>query len=85
MAAYSIFDLKKKKLPEIRCNLPQTACGLLNLFARHNFSKPRVDFVDTPYIIVDGNGEQTDSVAVKQTDIPCTVLYISYFVENQLS
>jgi hypothetical protein len=34
-------------------NLPQTACGKLNLFARHNFSKPRRDFVDTLYVEVE--------------------------------
>jgi hypothetical protein len=44
------FEWDKKKLPEFRCNLPQTACGWLNLFARHNFSKPRLDFVDTLYV-----------------------------------
>jgi hypothetical protein len=32
--------LAAKKLPEFHCNLPQTACGWLNLYARHNFSKP---------------------------------------------
>jgi hypothetical protein len=49
MAAYSICR-RQKKLPEFRCNVAQTACGWLNLFERHNFSKPRVDFVDTLYI-----------------------------------
>jgi hypothetical protein len=40
----------KKKLQEFHCNLPQNACGWLNLFARHNFSKPRRDFVDSLYV-----------------------------------
>jgi hypothetical protein len=35
-----------EKLLEFHYDLPQTVCSLLNFFARHNFSKPRRDFVD---------------------------------------
>jgi hypothetical protein len=37
----------RKQLPELHYDRPQTACGELNLFARHNFSNPRRDFMDT--------------------------------------
>jgi hypothetical protein len=46
MAAYTNL-LAAKKNSEFHYDLPQTACGYLNLFARHNLSKPRRDFVDT--------------------------------------
>jgi hypothetical protein len=48
MAAYANqLAAKEIKLPEFHYDLPQTACSWLNLFARHNFSKPRRVFVDT--------------------------------------
>jgi hypothetical protein len=40
-----------KKRPEFHYRLPQTACGQLNLFARHNFSKSLGDCVNTLYKI----------------------------------
>jgi hypothetical protein len=40
----------KRKLPEFHYDVPQTARGELNLFARHKFSKPRRDFMNTLYV-----------------------------------
>jgi hypothetical protein len=50
MAVYANL-LAAKELPEFHYDLLQTACSWLNLFARHNFSKPRRDFVDALYNI----------------------------------
>jgi hypothetical protein len=75
MAAYSIC-----RRPEFRCNLPQTACGQLNLFARHNFSKPRVDFVDTLYNILINLSRVSQGYASRTIWIS-----FNYNVINQLS